>query len=428
MSESDSLTFGEVIEATAPFNTLIGDGHFYLRPAKNSAYTKQEDDYDYAVRTVTLSDGSVVLREALSVDSVVYPAGSTLQTLQGIPTEELLGSLGLLAGVDDHANPQVQRYRAGRALISLFQQNYGFQDSIALQLLLHSEKGDSSALAVVYPTRSVIATDSVKRAKPKRRHRRKRKREDARAAMKAALKLELTEKPGIWQLSVRTFSGSYYKGVNEYRYVRQLFDSLQQVGAQGLIIDVRSNTGGALDFVEYIAGFLLDQRFVAVESATGYHSRAVGSKRFQRFRRRATGVIKRRDTVYIAVPMAGEVKPRKPRRQFTGPVAVLTNELSFSGATVLASLLQREERAVVVGRVAGGSAERMYAGFLFQNPVGPPGRYVVNLPLYYMDMPGTLTGNVVPDIIVPLTREDVAADRDAALARAEELLEGQIER
>ena len=99
---------------------------------------------------------------------------------------------------------------------------------------------------------------------------------------------------------------------------------------------------------------------------------------------------------------------------YTGPVAILVDGLSLSTSEILAGGLQDLRRARVFGERTGGAAlpsviERLPSGdgfqYAFANYTSAGGRV----------LEGT---GVVPDEVVPLTREALLAGRDAALDAA----------
>ena len=161
-----------------------------------------------------------------------------------------------------------------------------------------------------------------------------------------------------------------------------------------------------------------------LDSMTATTKRAVGKNVIGRTGNRVFGGTRGRNGDYRRRWAGKPVKPKR-RHRFDGDVVVLTNELTFSGGSTLAHYVKHYGRGELVGQVPGGSAERMYAGDLFEIKIGPEDEFRVNMPLWYMDMVGDAKGNVQPDVVVERTRERVLSEEDDTLAAALELLQAE---
>ena len=159
---------------------------------------------------------------------------------------------------------------------------------------------------------------------------------------------------------------------------------------QGIVIDVRGNIGGMAGMIMGFSGHFLNDRIplgtLKTRSAT---MRFVANPRL--------------------VTTAGQrVQP------FAGPVAILTDPVSISASEIFAGGLQAIGRARVFGQATTGQAlpalfdalpngdvlEHAMGDFLTPNGARVEGR------------------GVVPDEVIPLTRADLLAGRDAALMAA----------
>jgi len=104
---------------------------------------------------------------------------------------------------------------------------------------------------------------------------------------------------------------------NSYSQFKSELESLEESGIDGLIIDVRGNTGGHLTAVENILGLFLDSSHVIYQTEN------------------KNGVVKRYSH--------GSVTK-------TYPIVVLTNEASASASEILAGALSQEYGAKLVGK------------------------------------------------------------------------------
>ncbi|MFM7321721.1 MAG: S41 family peptidase [Armatimonadota bacterium] len=161
----------------------------------------------------------------------------------------------------------------------------------------------------------------------------------------------------------------------------------------GLIIDLRGNPGGVGGMAPGIVGMLTPK---------GRDDRNLGTMKMR----------------------GGEIKfainPQPP--YYSGPVAVLVDEMSLSTSEILAGGLQESGRAVVVGRATGGmvlpsNIEKLPGGALFQYAVAD-----------FRTPKGVLLEGrgVLPDIPVSLTRSRLSAGGDPILEAAVAALQSKV--
>jgi carboxyl-terminal processing protease len=155
--------------------------------------------------------------------------------------------------------------------------------------------------------------------------------------------------------------------------------------ADGVVIDLRGNTGGIGDMLAGMAGWFISSKGTSMGT-----------------------MITRAGSLKLAV------LPRPS--PFTGPVAVLVDELSMSASEVLAQGLKDAGRARVFGRrsagaVLGSTIEKLPNGDGFQYPTA---RFEFHS--------GTVVEGVgvIPDVEIRLTRDSLLAGRDAVLDAAVE--------
>ena len=161
-------------------------------------------------------------------------------------------------------------------------------------------------------------------------------------------------------------------------------------GCEGVVIDLRGNPGGVAGMVMGIAGHFMKERtpLGVLKTRTG-ELRLVANPR--------------------TVNTAGQVV-----EPYDGPVALLIDPLTVSTSEIFAAGLQSAGRARVFGQTSAGQAlpamaVRLPNGDVLMHVVAdltaPDGRRVEGQ-------------GVVPDVMVPLTRADLLAGRDAVLEAA----------
>lgn len=159
---------------------------------------------------------------------------------------------------------------------------------------------------------------------------------------------------------------------------------------QGFVLDLRGNPGGVAGMAMGVSGYFMTEQ-------------------------RPLGIMTTRQGVLRLVSMPRRVTAdAQPMEPFTGPLAIIVDGQSMSTSEIFAAGLQALGRARVFGEPSGGQAlpalmQRlpnqdvlMYAFADFVDPQG-------------IRIEGR---GVIPDVTVPLSRDDLLTGRDAALEAA----------
>jgi carboxyl-terminal processing protease len=170
--------------------------------------------------------------------------------------------------------------------------------------------------------------------------------------------------------------------------------------ADGLVIDLRGNLGGLVDMVRGVAGHVLDEPV-----SLGRMQTRGSMLEFRANPRKST-------------PDGRAVEP------FAGPVAVLVDELTASASECFAGGLQSLGRVRVFGRRTAGQALPAATRGL---PNGDVLMYVIGD--FVTPSGRRLEGDgVMPDQVVPIDREALAAGRDPVLEAALAWVDAEAER
>ncbi|MGE3962301.1 MAG: S41 family peptidase [Dehalococcoidia bacterium] len=175
---------------------------------------------------------------------------------------------------------------------------------------------------------------------------------------------------------------------NTPQELRDAISAAESAGAQGLIIDVRSNPGGLLAETVEIADMFLDEGVIVKQ-------------------------VDRRGNERTASATGGT---------FTDlPVVIIQDEFSASGSELFAAALQEHGRAVVIGAPSFGKGTVNHAVELSNG-----GAVYVSIARWLTPDGNQIEGRgITPDIPITLTLEDIEAQRDVAIFRALNVLRGE---
>ncbi|HQZ96271.1 MAG TPA: S41 family peptidase [Pyrinomonadaceae bacterium] len=177
--------------------------------------------------------------------------------------------------------------------------------------------------------------------------------------------------------------------------VDQLMDRVKN--SRSLIIDMRGNGGGYIKTLERLTGFFLDKD-VKIADLKGRKSM---------------------DPIFAKT---------RGKDVYNGRLVVLVDSASGSAAEMFARLIQLEKRGKVVGDVSAGAVMQSRS---FDQQVGVSGIVlfgvsVTNADVFMSDGKSLEHIGVQPDEVIRPTGEDLAKQRDPALAKAVELLGGNL--
>jgi C-terminal processing protease CtpA/Prc len=204
---------------------------------------------------------------------------------------------------------------------------------------------------------------------------------------------------GLVYIRINTFSDDYSLMAKLWdRYIKNVIDA----EAPGVIIDLRSNSGGSLGLAMDFAGYFFDHELTLYENY--YYSET--------------------KTQFESTGYPTMIKPAPAYYQ--GPIAVLVSPECVSACEGFAYAMQQEDRSIIVGHypTAGAFGEvglgqyKLPGDYSIQFPTGKPqssdGKVIIE---------GV---GVVPDILVPVTEESALGTSDTVLETAVKALMDKI--
>lgn len=153
-------------------------------------------------------------------------------------------------------------------------------------------------------------------------------------------------------------------------------EKLKAEKVQGIILDLRNNTGGSLRDVVKMTGFFIEEGPVVQVKSRGRNPEVM------------------EDT--------------DPRVQYNGPLIIMVNEFSASASEIIAAALQDYGRAIIVGSnstFGKGTVQRFYdldRSIIENSNIKPLGSIKLTTQKFYRINGGsTQLKGVIPDIILP---------------------------
>lgn len=396
----------------SPFNQLITQGinDRILLKTINSKQKKEE-----------------VFAELLSIDSIKY--SDFVKEYKGYRCGD--GKIKTM----DYAFAQ-------RYFLQYAQNNIGDKDSITLTL----RKNDSVFIKVVkrdFPKKleksttptpaKTLSKEEKQKQKKIAEHRQKIKRyfgyNQETMDYDRSITFPAKEDSTIAVLTIKNFTnGNSTKG---YPYI---FDSIQKLKIQHLILDLRDNGGGSVRQGNHLYAHLTKTQKPVIENITKVNSKfSLAKNRLSVFKKfnpytytfgilspivfSIVDAIKTKKyadgNYYYKISM----KPKKVQNPYTNNLYVMTNGGSYSMSATLSASLQGEKRAIFVGEETGGDYNGTVAG---KTQCEKLTHSKLNLCFGLMSIkPNTqrsqIGRGVMPDITIPQSFEDVMMKKDYQL-------------
>jgi hypothetical protein len=332
---------------------------------------------------VLIFDNKVYVSRNLS-ENILLNNGSEILEIEDIPIPKLLKNLSKYTFQNgDGSNVNVDTYylqRNFRRLLYLF-----FDEQDELKLKVRLDKGLKNVTVKTQPLAYLREMEAernpIKNAD----------------FYKNIYLSENTSKTSV--LRIRSFDGNEFENGNFHNEIQRIFRNIAEKQSKNLIIDVRNNAGGGLDYADEILKYLLKKP----------HQRyQISSESTKKTKKKELSVNQFYETINENI--------------FGGNIYVLTNEGTFSTAVYLAAHLKNQENITLIGTTCGGAADGSSAGE-FTSFTLPNTQFTISLPLLKINYNTTNDLHLKPTFEVKQTYIDFLAGEDSILKFAKSLIE-----
>jgi hypothetical protein len=332
---------------------------------------------------VLIFDNKVYVSRNLSENNLLTK-GSEILEIEDIPIPKLLKNLSKYTFQNgDGSNVDVDAYyfqRNFRRLLYLF-----FDEQDELKLKVRLDKGLKNLSVMTQPLAYLREMEAernpIKNAD----------------FYKNIYLSENTAKTSV--LRIRSFDGNEFENGNFHNEVQGIFRKIAEKQSKNLIIDLRNNVGGGLDYADEMLKYLLKKPYQRYQISSD--STVIAKK-------------KRLSANQFYEPINENI--------FGGNIYVLTNEGTFSTAVYLAAHLKNQENVTLIGTTCGGAADGSSAGE-FTSFTLPNTQFTVSLPLLKINYNTTTELHLKPTFEVKQTYLDFLVGEDSILNFAKSLIE-----
>lgn len=212
------------------------------------------------------------------------------------------------------------------------------------------------------------------------------------------------EKSKIGVFRFRSFTACTGSAYNDF--LKRSFEKIKSKEIEKVVIDLRGNTGGIMqyDLMRYFVGEEVDLGRYVVEKPKKFFETTHLKKRNADYRRHKWMSRIQRVQKWLNVFEDGAVRTGSIDQGlvFKGEIVVITDESTFSSASILACHLKTLCNAKLVGRPAGGSFYRGNAGTIVAVLPNSKFRLLVNPNTFYSHLPDSTTPSAIkqPDVLI----------------------------
>ncbi|MFK7925911.1 MAG: S41 family peptidase [Bacteroidia bacterium] len=361
----------------SPLKSLIKDGHTYFYP---SSERKQEVLGSGSLPFQAYWDGQSLWARHIYYTDIALSAGDEILSINGLEAKEIARHL-MSNIIRDGKNVSYPRWIMNHWFGQIYRYHYETSEQWELEIL--DTAGNRRKLRFENQPSGGVPEEGEK---PKG--------------------IELRYEGEVGLLKVPSFNNVILRTRYQQRFrpeIKAAFETLQQNQTKSLILDLRDNQGGTIDYGRYLLSYLLEERFALVQAL-----KKVSEPLEEQNEKRLT------DKSFAKL---GWTEPKK--HHFRGKLIVLMNGGSFSCTGAVLAQLKAADRAEFVGEAAAGN-NSVFCG-VGPTEILPNSKITLAVPrvqFYVVDRSQNVGHGVLPDHYLFPTITDLIDERDVELEKA----------
>ena len=389
-------------------DTLQG-GHIGMYPRGALwRYNYQSSKHVLPLSIKQLSDGQIVI-SALKPNQDSLLLGAEILMVNGRAMKDIVREAYVFSAGSDGPNRSGAQDRAVKNLPTFLRWTLGKQDSFQVALRI----ANRDTTLTLFSRASTSKPDQKEQAQRKMRAKQHDK----------TINYGYDESRKTAIIDLNSFSGYDPFNIIYPIALRGVFAKAEQDSAQTIILDLRDNGGGRSSNILRLLRYFVKENTIVFEPWTFPTSGWIHASPVNKGLFTVPILLGKNKTARFGRLMRHQIKPRKSGYQ--GDLIVLINSGSFSAATISASVLKSNGRAVLMGQEAGGNYNETYAGLFSMVGLRKSGLIVrmphLLIPTAVDETKQPFGKTLQPDISVPITIIDVLDPRDRLLLQALEL-------
>jgi len=351
-------------------------------------------------------DASVFITK-IHGDNTVVPVKAELLSIDGVPIRHIVKKLQVAIPSDGY-NTTEKTLALNLRFSPWYHTMIGGSDSFTINTRFNGKTQDfivNGVTSDVFPTEeSVVPSDTEQ--------------------------LGFEIKDGIGVLKIQTFAKTTINnnGQRFKKFIKNVFQRLDDEHIDNLIIDLRYNTGGTDGNAAFLASHFFDttfrywDRIEVTEDIAGQVSKGIQKVFYSK--------PEKGDSLYLwkgalLTKEFNYYKPQKPaKNNYKGQTFILTNGFCMSSAADVIAILSHKENVMIVGEESGGGYQGNTSGLMPQ--VTLYGGIIVTVPIQKYTNAVDLTVNfgrgTPPDYPVNLTLDQWISKEDVVLDYAFKLI------
>ena len=392
------MTEIEFYNYITPLLSVIKDGHSIILPSPQTiTYHKQNSGY--FPFQVYIDEGKFFIVENYSDDSTFY-AGTEILSINNTNADLILQDMNSKQ-VRDGYNTTFPAWIYNHYFRSYYNLFYGYSDFYFLKI----KNTDGS---IAFQEVKAVSQDSLI-ARRKNRY-------PSSIENNSGKGIYLEIKNNTAVLTIKSWDRTQLKKVYNQKFkkeIDEIFSALHQKQINYLVIDLRDNQGGSMNYGDYLLGYLLNNnyQYAALIEKVKSHG----------------------DTSQILKSINGKfLKIHEPQKQnYQGAIYVLINGGSFSNSGIFCSGLDAYQRAVFIGEETGGNNTVLTGVFRVGRKTVLPNTKIVcdkaDNRIIISDLKNNTGHGVMPDYRIVPNINDMIAKKDVVMEFVLDLISQTIE-